>query len=88
MSVGSPDAMKIRCPAKLQFRGRMTGARNWSFALHFHRSYSCVVANAPRRIKILWSGEDGCSAKLQFRGYQRCAKLEFRATFSGEMKNV
>ncbi|GAK60622.1 hypothetical protein U27_00519 [Candidatus Vecturithrix granuli] len=25
-----------------------------------------------------------CSAKLQFRGYQRCAKLEFRTTFSGE----
>ncbi|GAK57558.1 hypothetical protein U27_04525 [Candidatus Vecturithrix granuli] len=29
---------------------------------------------------------DRCSAKLQFRGYQRCAKLEFRATFSGEIK--
>ncbi|GAK55495.1 hypothetical protein U27_02329 [Candidatus Vecturithrix granuli] len=26
-----------------------------------------------------------CSAKLQFRGGQQCAKLEFRATFSGEM---
>ncbi|GAK55658.1 hypothetical protein U27_02492 [Candidatus Vecturithrix granuli] len=32
-----PGAMKIRCTAKLQFRGRITGARNWSFALHFHR---------------------------------------------------
>ncbi|GAK57982.1 hypothetical protein U27_04955 [Candidatus Vecturithrix granuli] len=37
MSVGSPGAMKTRCPAKLQFRGRMNGARNGSFALHFQR---------------------------------------------------
>ncbi|GAK60629.1 hypothetical protein U27_00526 [Candidatus Vecturithrix granuli] len=25
-----------------------------------------------------------CNAKLQFRGCQQCAKLEFRATFSQE----
>ncbi|GAK56376.1 hypothetical protein U27_03338 [Candidatus Vecturithrix granuli] len=45
MSLGSPNAMKIRCSAKLQFRGCQrcaklefrNDARNWSFALHFQR---------------------------------------------------
>ncbi|GAK59153.1 hypothetical protein U27_06129 [Candidatus Vecturithrix granuli] len=36
------------------------------------------------RMKMLCSGEMRCSAKLQFCGPQRCAKLEFRATFSRE----
>ncbi|GAK60736.1 hypothetical protein U27_00634 [Candidatus Vecturithrix granuli] len=47
MILRSPGAMNIRCTAKLRFRGRLTGARNWSFALHFHRS--CLELRLTRR---------------------------------------
>ncbi|GAK56492.1 predicted nucleotidyltransferase [Candidatus Vecturithrix granuli] len=58
MSFGSPDAMKIRCSVKLQFRRCSNGARNWSFALHFQKNtsmqYERTVQKLKHRLRTHW----------------------------------